>query len=225
LGIPVSHLPAPRADRLTRPRWLDARLLGGLLLVLISVAAGARTVSALDRRTEIWALTRDLGAGSRLAQGDLALRSVRLDGASASRYLAASTAPVGRVTLRPLGQGELLPAAALAAATSVADREVVVDVDRTAAAGLRRGQVVDVYAVRDPAGGAGAGTPAQVLSAVTIADDPDTGSSAFGAGGQVGVTLVVGQDDVARVIDAVSHGQLYVVRVPASAQTQPSPGR
>lgn len=116
----MAHLPAPRADRLNRPRWLDPRLLGGVLLVLLSVAFGARTFSALDRRTEVWALTRDLGAGSTLAPGDLVPRSVRLDAASASRYLAASTAPVGRVTVRALGEGELLPAAALGVATAAA---------------------------------------------------------------------------------------------------------
>ena len=44
----MTDLPAPTATRLTRARWLDARLLIGLLLVLLSVVIGAKVVADAD---------------------------------------------------------------------------------------------------------------------------------------------------------------------------------
>ena len=61
-GGAVTDLPAPTATRLTRARWLDARLLIGLLLVLLSVVIGAKVVADADQRVQVWSVTHDLGA-------------------------------------------------------------------------------------------------------------------------------------------------------------------
>jgi hypothetical protein len=209
----VPDLPMPRAPRLHRPRWLDARLLVGVLLVLGSVVVGAKVVAEADQRVRVWSVTRDLGPGAVLAESDLAVASVRLDG-SARRYVAAGRTPVGATLRRPVGTGELLPLAAVAADPDGDLRRVVIEVDRFTAAGLDKGSLVDVYAVAD--GDADAGTdPELVLTGVTVAERVDTGAAGFGAGGgTAGVTLLVDGDDVSAVIESVASGSVYVVQVP-----------
>ena len=220
-------LPRPPAARLARPRWLDPRLVLGLLLVLLSVVIGARVFAAADERVRVWAVTHDLGADSRLADSDLTVRAVRLDDV-AGRYVGADQDLDGRVLTRPLGRGELVPVAAVARAANEPQRRVVVEVDRLGAGGLTKGRVVDVYAVRDPssaAQGSGGddaadGAPTLVLSGVTVAEDVRAGDGAFASSGaKAGVPLLVDRDEVAALIDAMAHGDVYVVQVPATGSS------
>lgn len=210
----MSELPAPAAPRLPKARWLDARLLVGLLLVAGSVVLGATVVARADDRVQVWRLVRDLGPGSTLARGDVTVTAVHLDSASARRYAAVREPVTGLVVTRALGRGELLPVSAVRPAGEPAPRRVVIEVDRTGAAGLAKGSVVDVYAVRDTVAGE-EGPPQRVLAAVTVAEDVRSAAGGFGGGGAtVGVALLVEEPDVAAVIDAVAHGTVYLVQVP-----------
>lgn len=211
----MSDLPAPSASRLPRARWLDARLLLGLLLVLLSVVLGAKVIAEADERVQVWSVTRDLGADTPLDRDDLTVAAVRLDGL-ARRYVAATEPLDGLVLTRPVGKGELLPLSAVRRTPPGDRRRVVIAVDRVGVAGLTKGQVVDLYAVRDAVGGAAPARPELVLSSVTVAEDVRSGGSGFGGGGStVGVALLVDGADVAEVIDAVARGTVYVVQVPA----------
>ena len=60
--------------------------------------------------------------------------------------------------------------------------------------------------------------PAQlVLGSVTVAEDV-RGEGGFGASGdKAAVTLLVDSGDVPPVIDAVAHGSVYLVHVPAGS--------
>ncbi len=212
----MSDLPTPSIARLPKARWLDARLLIGLLLVLVSVVVGAKIVAEADERVAVWAVTRDLGADTTLASADLEARSVRLDRA-AGRYVSADEPLEGLVLRRPVGKDELLPVAALAEAGAVDQRRVVIEVDRFTAAGLDKGRVVDVYSVPESPSNEPPAKPVLVLAGVTVAEDVNSGGSAFGgSGSKAGVTLFVDGADVPTVIDAVAHGEVYVVQVPDS---------
>lgn len=213
----VSDLPAPSASRLSRARWLDARLLIGLLLVLLSVVVGAKVFADADQRVEVWSVTRDLGADSPLDGGDLQATAVNLSGAT-ERYLSASQKLDGLVLTRPLGRGELVPVSAVATGGGAQKRRLVIEVDRFGVAGLQKGRVVDVYVVRETPSGEQPSPPQLVLSGVTVAEDVKSGGSAFGGSGSTaGVTLLVDQADVPELIDAVAHGDVYVVQVPGDA--------
>lgn len=211
-------LPAPRAARLSRPRWLDPRLLGGVLLVLLSVVVGAKVVADADRRVEVWSVTRDLGADTRLADGDLRATAVNLSG-STGRYLSAAQDLDGLVLTRPVSHGELVPVAAVARAGDGEQRRLAIEVDRFGVAGLKKGQVVDVFVVRETPSGERPAPPELVLSGVTVAEDVRSGASAFGGGSATaGVALLVDRADVPDLIDAVAHGDVYVAQVPAGAR-------
>jgi hypothetical protein len=213
----VSDLPAPSATRLPRARWLDTRLLLGLLLVLLSVVVGAKVVADADSRVEVWSVTRDLGADTPLTSDDLRATSVNLSG-SARQYLSASQDLDGFVLTRPVNRGELLPVSAVAHGDGQDRRRIVIEVDRVGVAGLQKGRVVDVYVVPETPSGDDPAPPELVLSGVTVGEDVKSGGSAFGGSGSTaGVTLLVDAADVPDLIDAVAHGDVYVAQVPSAA--------
>src|SRR3954449_3519595 len=73
-----SAVPGPVPRRVRPPRWLDLRLVLGVLLVLGSVLLGARVVGAADATVPVWAVTGDLAAGTHLVAADLRAVDVRL---------------------------------------------------------------------------------------------------------------------------------------------------
>ena len=147
-----SELPGPTPRRVRPPRWLDLRLVLGVLLVLGSVLLGARVVSAADATVPVWVAAADLAPGTELTADDLVAVDVRLD-ATADAYLSTGTRPEGRTLARAVRAGELMPRSALEAPARLVQVALPVQAGYVPPA-LDRGQVVDVYAVADPAAGA-----------------------------------------------------------------------
>ena len=230
---PVAHtgstetVDSPWARRLQQARWRDPRLLLGVLLVLVSVLAGARLLAAADDYALVWAAKRDLPVGAALAQPDLQARAVRFrDQGDADRYLSAEQPLAGAVLARPLGAGELVPAAALAAPGQSSFDELPLAVAQTAApVDLREGDVVDVWVVpsADSVGASGArigsrdgttSSPAQeVLSSVVVVS---AGGDTTMLGSSGVRTVVVGVDDaqgpLSSVLPALAAGDVVLVR-------------
>jgi flagella basal body P-ring formation protein FlgA len=144
--------PGPVPRRVRPPRWLDLRLLLGVLLVLCSVLLGARVVGAADATVPVWAASGDLAAGTELDPDDLVAVDVRLDD-TAGLYLSTSTRPEGRTLARAVRAGELVPGSALEEPADLVQVALPVQAGFVPP-GLRRGGLVDVYAVADPAVGA-----------------------------------------------------------------------
>ena len=210
-------LASPAAVRVGRPRWRDARLLGGVLLVLASVVLGSRVLASADDTTPVWAVSHDLAAGTSLRADDLVRRDVRL-GAAASTYLSAKdSAPVGYVVSRTIRSGELLPAAAVTSASAaVEQRLVTVPVDRLhRPAGLRRGAEVDVYVTPTKSDSTAPAT-SLVLSSVPVDDVVSDGGRLGPAGDAVGVVLRVTPGQVGPLVAATRSGALDLVQVPVS---------
>jgi hypothetical protein len=168
-SAPAASVPGPAPRRVRPPRWLDLRLVVGVLLVLGSVLLGARVVAAADATVPVWSAAGDLAAGTVLTAGDLVAVDVRLDDV-AGAYLATSTRPDGRTLGRAVRAGELLPRTALEEPAELVQLALPVQAGYVPP-GLDRGQVVDVYAVADPAAGAtaaGNGSVALVVAAAPV---------------------------------------------------------
>jgi hypothetical protein len=194
------------------PRWLDLRLVLGVLLVLGSVLLGARVVTAADATVPVWSAAGDLAAGTVLAEGDLVAVSVRLDDV-AGQYLATSTRPAGRVLGRAVRAGELVPRSALEEATGLVQLALPVQAGYVPPS-LTRGQVVDVYAVADPAVGATAtgGGVDLVVSAAPVQAVTGRGDGVLStATTTVQVVLAVPADDADDVLGAIGGRGLVVV--------------
>ena len=235
----MSDTPAsPRAARLTRPGWLDGRLVLGVLLVLVSVVVGARVLSAADRSVLVWAAATDLTAGSQLTQGDLQPVRVRLFETGARYLRADDEPPVGYVVARGVGEGELLPQDALSTPGSDVDFRLVTvpvetghyppalhddqRVDLWVTPGVDPAAAPEAADARTPAGGSQDAALAlrgaqQVLTSVVVADGPSGDELAVG-GSTVPVVLQVRPDEVEAVVSAMGSGRLDLVRVPRAAE-------
>lgn len=175
-NLGISDTPAAR--RVATPGWRDPRLWVGVAIVAVSVLAGAWAFGSTDDTLPVWAATGTLPAGHRLTAGDLTVRRVRFAAADdQGRYVPADRQlPAGAVLLRPIGEGELLPDAAVGQDNAPATREVPISVaPDQVPRGVGVGDVVDVYlrpATHNGCAGSSVCSGSPVLSGVTVADAP-----------------------------------------------------
>jgi hypothetical protein len=185
--------PSPSPTRVRTPRWLDARLVAGLVLVIAAVLIGAKVVSGAQHTRRVLAVTHALAAGATLRAGDLRHVSVRLP--SNDVYLADQDKAIGRQLNRPLGKGELVPAAALGRPAE--STTISVPLQARDAPQLHRGERVEIWL----------STPAcrsvVLLSDVTV-QDVHAGSDAIGAGTGQDVVLTVSPQLAERVVAALA---------------------
>jgi hypothetical protein len=191
--------------------------------VLGSVLLGARVVSAADATVPVWAVVGDLAAGTELSTHDLVAVDVRLDGA-AGAYLATSTRPEGRTLSRAVRAGELLPRSALEEPAELVQVALPVQAGYVPPS-LTRGQLVDVYAMADPAAGAVGEADGSVTAVVEEAPVQALSGHSDGVLSTptttVQVVVAVPADEAADVLAAIG-GRPLVVVVHGSVDTDPT---
>lgn len=145
--------PAPTPRRISRPKWLDPRIIIGLLLVIAAVVVGAKVIGSGKQTTGVWAAAHQLAPGTVLTPEDLVRAEVNL-GESATGYLTAEDQVAGRVLNRAVDAGELVPVGALADLPG-GGRLVAVNVEPASLPpGVGHGSVIDLYLVRGGSAGA-----------------------------------------------------------------------
>ncbi|MBW8173653.1 SAF domain-containing protein [Ornithinimicrobium sp. Arc0846-15] len=210
----------PMARRLQRPGWRDARLIIGVLLVVISVVGGARLIAALDDGTAVYVAAEPLVPGQEVTAADLDVVDVRFTQDADLYVSAAGEIEPGTYALRGVPTGELIPAAALGEARQVESKAVTVSIDPATASSIHVGSVVDLWVSRrDPeALGTTYVEPELLLSNAVVSTTPAQ-STAIGAGvGDAPVQIVVPADRVGDVIASVDQeARLTLVPAPAGA--------
>lgn len=216
----MTELPTPAATRLRRPSWRDARLLGGIALVLLATALGAMGLRAADSRVQVYAAREALLPGQELTEDRLTRVNVQLSDAGNVYLAAAQGIPTDGYALREIRAGELVPKSAVGGPNDISVVPIVVSVDAASAGALVVGSQVTVYANR-PVEAAGAGKdswsgPTQVLPTATVARLTATGGFG-GANSRNGVQLLVPADKVAALIGLVDDGAKFtLVPIPGS---------
>ena len=201
------------ATRRTAARRPDARIVVGLVLVLISVALGVRMVGAPSTSTIMWATTRDLPADTKVMAADLKQISVAEPLAG---YVPASESIVGETLVRPIAAGEFVHSSVIARVRlAPKTRLVTVAVDPLRApTDLQRGHKVDVWST--PIVESVISAPMLVLANLFVSHVPLADQR--GISSSIGITLEVPQDQVGVVIAAMRSGEVDVVRVPSDEQ-------
>lgn len=152
-----------------------------MALVATSVLAGARLLGSADDTISVWAAGDELAAGQTLGEDDLVVRRVRFaDHSDAGRYLrVGDELPDGATLGRAIGEGELVPVAALGEASGQRLEVPIWAPDVAVPDGIRPGTLVDIWV-----------TPAsdRRRAAVRVLDDvvviaAPGGEGAFGPGG------------------------------------------
>lgn len=214
---------SPPARRARPPRWLDLRMIIGLLLVAVCVVAGARIVSAADQTVRVWALTADLAAGTTLTESDLTTVDVRLD-EHAGIYLAATSDPVGKTLTRDVGDGDLLPVKAVQAEDELVSLALSIPASHVPMT-VARGDRVSLYATAAPPAGSQqeAGATSVVIESVTVAEVSERSQGALSVGsGELQVVVKVPSCAVAQILDGIVQKVLTVVEVTGAADSPPS---
>lgn len=212
----------PAATRATTPGWRDPRLWVGVLLVAVSVAAGARLLASADDTVAVWALASDAGAGAEITEADLEVQRVRFaDADRLDAYFATEDElPSPLRLVRAVGAGELLPRAAIGDPEASGDTvELPISVDPAQVPpSVRAGSVVSVYVLdraadapagdgpsADAAGADAADVEAGPLLAdatVVAAPSPESGFAAVSDRRQL--VLAVSEEEAAWFLAAVS---------------------
>lgn len=182
----------------------DPRLLIGLLLVAGSVAAVVGIVAAADEGDEVLVAPRLLTAGELITADDLEPRRVTL-GLEASAYLHPNDVPAeGLIVTRTIGQGELVPIAALGDERSPRATTLVVALSTPIGATVREGDVLDLWSA--PALEAGRfGAPAVIASGAQLVREVQPDGIVAGAEA-ARVELLVPRHEVARILHALANG-------------------
>ena len=216
----MAELPKPTAARLRKPSWRDSRLVVGLVLVLLSMAIGAKVIASANDTVPMYAAAAALVPGQPVGQKDVKRVDVQL-GPNAARYVAADhDIAANTFALRDIRPGELLPRSALGSKADVNLKPVSVPVDGGGAAQLTAGSIVDVW-VNAKARSSSAdkyGSPVKTLEGATVARTPDTTGGGLGAAsGTTAVQVMVPDAGVQALIAAIDQGaRITLVPVPGS---------
>lgn len=191
--------------RVKRPSWRDPRLLVGLVLIALAVAAVVVVIDRADVTQPFVAAAHDLPPGTVIADSDLVVVHVKVGG---DAYVSQASDAVGAVVSRTVGAGELLPAAALVAADAYGARTIPVKTSLPLAEAVERGTVVDLWVTVDADTG-----PQSTLvgEALAVVDVKREGAGLAGGTSQT-VYVAVPTGEVARVLAAVAtDGEIAVV--------------
>jgi hypothetical protein len=202
------------AVRAARPGWRDPRLWVGVLVVAVSVVAGARLLASADDTVTIWAAARDMGAGDTVTAGDLVVRRVRFgDTAGLDHYFAAgATLPSDLQLLRGIGAGELLPRTAVGNVDDDGLVQLPVAVEaELVPPSVSAGSVIDLYVLS--AGGRRCPSECDpVLHGVTVVSASSV-EEGFGASGQRQLVLGVADGEAGDYFEAYGSVDAPVVTV------------
>lgn len=196
-----------------QPRFaIDPRLIVGATLVAASVAGVSWIVGSADRTIPVYAAKAALYPGDRISASDLAIARVRF-GSAEARYLTVTDLPAdGAVITRAVGEGELLPAAAIGAAEGSTLAPVVVDLSGPLSGAATPGTAVDLWAA-ERIDSSRFGPPAVLVPGATIVRVVEEEGLVADAG--IAIEVLVPRTSVARLLEALSN-DAAVAAVPVS---------
>jgi hypothetical protein len=194
----------------------------GIVIVAVSVLAGARLLSAADDTVSLWAAASDMGAGDEVTADDLVATRVRFaDAGDLDGYFTVDDElPADLALTRGVGTGELLPRAAVGSADGGDLLQVPIAVDaELVPSSVESGSVVDIYLVaasasRSPGRAQAGDDSAPALAGVTVVDAPPL-DEGFAATGKRQLVLAVDEQATSRffrLLGAYDSPVLTVVR-------------
>lgn len=185
-------VPAPR--RLSRAKWLDPRIIGGLVLVIACVVIGARVIGASQHTTPVLAAGHDLATGTVLTAADVVTVDVNL-GDATGNYLGGGSVVTGRTLLQPLRAGELVAASVVGDPETGRVLVIPVSPDKMPP-GVGHGSVIDLYLTTGDGADQRTEPVAQKITVQSVAAPASGGLSGAGSNGfQVAVLLPAAQAD------------------------------
>lgn len=159
--------------------------------------------------THYWVLKEPLPQGVQIQSSDLTLIKATL-GQGVRGYMNSQENPIGSITRRNLGEGELIHLRDISSDAEALTSESLSISIRAADIGatISPGDLVSLYQVHDARNGEAVPTPVRILTGVFIRD-LSRKSANFGS--EISLTLSVDRGDVATLLGATTSGRIVVV--------------
>ena len=201
----------------TRPArtrlWFDPRLLIGLVLIAASVAGVVGIVSVADASVQVLAARGALVPGDRIDAADLVAVSVRLQAGDDLYLLPGDVPSDGLVVARAVGEGELVPTAAVGARAGLGLASVVVTINGQLPGAVTPGATADLWAsVHEDS--SSFGPPSVIVSGATVVRIIEA-DGLVTSGDVTTLEILVPRLRVARVLEAIANDDAMSI-VPSS---------
>jgi len=194
---------------------LNLRMLFGVALIALSFISAFLISSSANRMVTVWSAKVDLAAGSVIDPEDVETTQVLMP-SNIGLYLDGNISIVGNHIVRAIGASEIIPAYALSEDALANLRKVPISVPASKLPyRLKTGELVDVYGIPkqqlSAMGDSKPLKPGLILNQVAI-EGIDLEASKLG--GEVGITLLVPEELVARLIQALAISDFVLVKSP-----------
>ena len=195
--------------------FINLRLLLGVVLISASFISAFIISSSSNRMVTVWSATIDMPIGSIIDEKDIEQTQVTMPN-NIAMYLDGQASIVGSYVVRGIGAAELIPAYAISKTPISNLRKVPLSIPAVRLPyEIKTGDLVDVYAIPKQQLSSGIDSrtakPGLIISQTAI-DGINLESSKLG--GEVGITLLVPQESVAKFINALSASEFVLVKSP-----------
>lgn len=208
-----------RAARRPRRWFLSGRALMGAFLFGATLLAGL-VMFRPSHTQAVLVVTRNLAAGDVLVREDVRVSDVRLEGSSYRAVVSAGElgGVVGKTIAEPAREGELLSRASVSGGRGVGPGQVAValvpDADKGRVAGVRSGDLVQVFVTRAPSDNASTRTEVVLRSAHVYDVGYPEGAEEADPPAEW-LSLAVSEEDALRLVGALRSGDVDVALLPA----------
>ncbi len=192
-----------------RTSHMQTRMPLAIALIAASFLSAFFLASFSHSTSKYWVAVEDLQSGHQIVNGDLELKDFDLSSSSIN-YLSKELDPLGQVLIQNVFSGEILSIEKVSStAVKIASSAVPLSIRSVdIAAGIKVGDLVDIYWVIDTQNGELAQEPILILGTVLVMSA--NGKSAnFGT--DAAITVSVGQTQVLRLLSATTQGRLVVI--------------
>lgn len=192
-----------------RTSHMQTRMPLAIALIAASFLSAFFLASFSHSTSKYWVAVEDLQSGHQVVNGDLELKDFDLSSSSIN-YLSKELDPLGQVLIQNVFSGEILSIEKVSStAVKIASSAVPLSIRSVdIAAGIKVGDLVDIYWVIDTQNGELAQEPILILGTVLVMSA--NGKSAnFGT--DAAITVSVGQTQVLRLLSATTQGRLVVI--------------
>ncbi|MDC4232683.1 flagellar biosynthesis protein FlgA [Actinomyces sp. B33] len=209
----MKRRPRPLRIPASTPVWRDPRLVGGLLLVAVSIGLCTWLVADARSGDALYMTTRAVAQGSVLDSSNTVVVEAR---PGSDAYVAEGALPPGAVAARSIGAGELVARSAVSEEADASMRRLVVSVADGLPGSVEAGDLLELWSLPGRAAG-GAGTAGSELVAADVALVAVVDDSSSVGRGQPRIEILVDAGSIGRVLDAVS-GASALAAVPVGGR-------
>lgn len=200
------------AGRFRRPGWREPRVLAGLGLVVLAIAATTATVTYGDATEPFAVADHDLEVGDTVTAQDLRTVDLRLESTGEAYVSGAEQLQEGAVVVDRVPAGQLIPVTSFGREEDIDRRPIGIPLDTPLPAGTHAGDLVDIWASQRERTGGQWSQPQLILERAELAGVEEA-SGGLAADADATAQVLVETEDVEAVVAALS-GESRITLVP-----------